>query len=152
MRKLVLLVLGLAAVATAAPVWATPPQPSTDTFALLSSTTTSVRTADGNTFLTVTRTALLTGTFNGTTTDTVVLVMHSNGTTSLRGEGVCTCSVEGRTGTFEYRFRGSGTFPTSASGQYVVMHGTGGLEGLHGVGTFTGSFAVAELEGTYHFD
>jgi hypothetical protein len=152
MRKLALLVVGLAAVSTAAPVSATPPKPSVDTFALVSSTTTSVRSADGNTFLTVTRVASLTGTFTGTTTDTVIVVMHSNGTTSIRGEGVCTCSVEGRTGSFEYRFRGAGTFPTFASGQYVVMHGAGGLEGLHGVGTFTGSFAVAVLEGTYHFD
>jgi Protein of unknown function (DUF3224) len=152
MRKLALLVLGLAAVATAAPVAATPPKPSNDIFALVSSTTTSVRTADGNTFLTLTRVATLTGTFTGTATDTVVLVMHSNGTTSLRGAGVCTCTAEGRTGTFDYRFSGAGTFPTFASGRYVVMHGTGGLEGLHGVGTFSGSFAVAALEGTYHFD
>jgi hypothetical protein len=152
MRKLALLVLSLAAVSTAAPVSATPPKQSEGTFALVSSTTTSVRSANGNTFLTVTRVASLTGTFTGTATDTVVVVMHSNGTTSIRGEGVCTCTVESRTGTFEYRFRGSGTFPTFVSGRYVVMHGAGALEGLHGVGSFEGTFAAAALEGTYHFD
>jgi hypothetical protein len=100
----------------------------------------------------VERTAALAGTFTGTTTDTVRLVMHSNGTTSIRGEGTCVCTVEGRTGTFAYRFVGSGTFPTLVSGHYVAGHGTGGLEGLHGRGSFSGTFFVASLDGTYHFD
>ncbi len=78
--------------------------------------------------------------------------MHANGTTSLRGEGTCVCTVEGRSGTFDYRFGGSGIFPTSGSGRYVVGHGTGGLAGLHAQGPFSGDFAVANLGGQYHFD
>lgn len=134
------------------PAGATPSSPVTGTFAVVTFTPTSSRTADGNTFITGTRTATLSGTFTGTTEDTVTLVMHSNGTTSAHGEGTCVCETEGRTGTLDYRFQGSGTFPTTLSGHYVVGHGTGGLEGLHPQGPFSGSFFVATLGGEYHFD
>jgi Protein of unknown function (DUF3224) len=152
MRKLLYLAVGAVAAATAIPASATPPTPVTGTFAVVTATPTSTRTADGNTFTTLTRTAALSGTFTGTTTDTVTLVMHSNGTTSLRGAGTCVCTVEGRTGTFDYRFSGAGTFPTSVVGRFVAGHGTGGLEGLHGQGSFSGNFFVAVLDGQYHFD
>lgn len=152
MRKLLFLVVAAGAALTAVPASATPPSPVTGTFAVVTATPTSSRTAGDNTFITVTRTAALSGTFTGTTTDTVTLVMHSNGTTSLRGAGTCVCTVDGRSGTFEYRFNGKGTFPTSATGRYVVGHGTGGLAGLHAQGPFSGSFAVASLGGQYHFD
>lgn len=152
MRKLLFLVVMAAAALAVTPASATPPSPSTGTFAVVSATTTDVRTADGNTFITVSRTAVISGTFTGTATDTVLLVMHSNGTTSARGAGTCACSIEGRSGTFDYRFQGSGTFPTELSGQYVVGHGTGGLEGIHAQGPFSGTFFVATLGGQYHFD
>ncbi|MGH3023076.1 MAG: hypothetical protein ACRDNI_05415 [Gaiellaceae bacterium] len=151
MRKLLVLVVAASA-ALAAPASATPPSPVTGTFAVVTATTTSTRTAGGNTFVTLTRTAVVSGTFTGTTTDEVLLVTHANGTTSLRGEGTCICTIEGRSGTFDYRFRGSGIFPTSGSGRYVVGHGTGGLSGLHAVGPFSGDFFVANLGGQYHFD
>ena len=151
MRKLLVLVAAAAA-ALAAPASATPPSPVTGSFAVVTATTTSTRTAGGNTFVTLTRTAAVSGTFTGTTTDEVLLVMHANGTTSLRGAGTCVCTVEGRSGTFDYRFGGSGIFPTSGSGRYVVGHGTGGLSGLHAAGPFSGDFAVANLGGRYHFD
>jgi hypothetical protein len=152
MRKLLFLVVAVVVVVAAAPAAATPPSPVTGEFAVVTATPTSSRTANGNTFVTVARTAVISGTFSGTTTDTVTLVMHSNGTTSLRGEGTCICTVGGLSGTFDYRFEGAGTFPTSASGQFVVGHGTGGLEGLHAQGSFSGNFSVASLEGQYHFD
>jgi Protein of unknown function (DUF3224) len=151
MRKLLFLVAAAIA-AGAAPASASPPSPVAGTFAVVTATTTDVRTADGNTFITVIRTAALSGTFTGTSTDTVRIVMHSNGTTSANGVGTCVCSIEGRTGTFDYRFRGSGTFPTSLSGRYVVGHGTAGLEGLHAEGPFSGTFLVAQVGGRYHFD
>jgi hypothetical protein len=151
MRKLLVLVVAASA-ALAAPASATPPSPVTGTFGVVTATPTSTRTADGTTFTTLTRTAFVSGTFTGTTTDEVLLVMHANGTTSLRGEGTCVCTVDGRSGTFDYRFRGSGIFPTSGSGTYVVGHGTGGLAGLHAQGPFSGDFAVATLGGQYHFD
>ena len=154
MRKLLFLFGVAAAAATlmAVPASATPPSPSSGTFAVVTAITTGVRTAGGNTFITVERTAMISGTFTGTAADTVTLVMHANGTTSARGEGTCVCAVGALAGTFDYHFQGSGTFPTSLSGQYVVRHGEGGLEGLHAQGPFSGSFFVANLGGQYHFD
>jgi hypothetical protein len=152
MRKFLFLAVLAAVVLTTVPATASPPSPLTGTFAVVSITTTDTRTANGNTFMTATRSANISGTFTGTTTDTLVIVMHSNGTTSVRGTGTCICAVEGRSGTFEYRFQGRGIFPTSGSGQFVVRHGAGGLEGLHARGTFSGDFFVANLEGQYHFD
>lgn len=151
MRKLLVLLVVVAAV-VAAPAAATPPTSAESTFAVVAATTTDVRQANGNTFITVERTAAISGTFTGTAKDTAVLVMHSNGTTSVHGAGTCVCSVDGRTGTFDYRFRGSGVFPTSLEGRYVVGHGTGGLEGLHAEGPFSGSFFVAVTRGQHHFD
>ena len=152
MRKLLFLMVAAAAVLAAVPASATPPSPVSGTFSVVTLTPTGTRTAGGNTFTTFIRTASLSGTFTGTTTDTLTAVTHRNGRTSVRGVGTCVCTVEGRTGTFVYRFRGSGTFPTSLSGRYVVGHGTGGLTGLHAVGPFSGSFAVANVGGRYHFN
>jgi hypothetical protein len=151
MRTFPVLVVAALAALTAAHASATPPSPVTGAFTVVTATTTSTRTAGGNTFITLTRTAVVSGTFTGTATDSVVLVMHANGITSLRGAGTCTCTIEGRSGTFDYRFQGSGVFPTSGSGHYVVGHGTGGLSGLHAQGPFSGDFTVANLGGRYHF-
>jgi hypothetical protein len=152
MRTLLSFIVATAGAVAAVPAAATPPTPVTGTFAVVTATTTSTRTAGGNTFITLTRTAALSGTFTGTATDTVFLVMHRNGTTSLRGAGTCVCATAGRSGTFDYRFEGSGVFPTSASGRYVIGHGTGGLAGVHAQGPFSGDFAVATVGGQYHFD
>jgi hypothetical protein len=149
MRRL-LLTLAAGAALMAVPASASPPSPVSGTFAVVTATTTSTRTADGNTFITLTRTATIAGTFTGTTTDNVTLVMHSNGTTSLRGAGTCVCSLGALTGTIEYRFNGKGTFPTSASGRYVAGRGTGGLAGFHAQGPFSGNFQVVNLGGRYH--
>src|SRR5688500_7383108 len=116
MRKLLFFVVAAAAALAAVPASATPPSSLSGAFTVVSATATSTRTADGNTFTTFERTAALSGTFTGTSTDTVTLVMHSNGRTSLRGAGTCVCTVDGRSGTFDYRFEGWGVFPTSASG------------------------------------
>jgi hypothetical protein len=152
MRSFSVLVVAVVTALMAVNASATPPSPVTGTFSVVSTTTTSTRTAGGNTFITLTRTAAVSGTFTGTAIDEVLLVMHANGTTSLRGAGTCTCAIEGRTGTFDYRFQGSGIFPTSGSGHYVVKHGTGGLAGLHAQGPFSGDFFVANLGGRYHFN
>jgi len=151
-RTVLFSVVAVVAAAGAVPASATPPTSVTGTFSVVSITTTSTRVADGATFVTAERTSVLSGAFNGTATDTIELTMHSNGTASVRGAGTCVCTVAGRTGTFDYRFNGSGIFPTSASGRYVVGQGTGGLAGRHAEGPFSGDFAVANLGGQYHFE
>jgi hypothetical protein len=111
-----------------------------------------MRAAGGNTFLTVERSAALTGTYSGTSTDSATIVIHRDGTANIHGAGVCVCTVDGRTGTLEYRFQGSGTFPTTLEGQYVIGHATGGLEGLHAQGPFAGAFTSVVYGGQHHFD
>jgi hypothetical protein len=150
MRKILVLLAAVAVMTTS--VGATPPSAVTGTFAVVAATPIDSRTADGNTFTTFERMAALSGTFTGTTTDTIELVMLANGTTSVFGVGTCICTIGGQTGTFEYRFQGSGTFPDDLSGQFVVGHGTGGLEGLRAQGTFEGTFFAAALDGRYHFN
>jgi hypothetical protein len=61
---------------------------------------------------------------------------------AARGGDEERAEVDDRSGTFDYRFQGSGTFPTTLSGRYVVGHGTGGLEGLHAEGPLSCSFRV----------
>lgn len=152
MLRIVTLLLAALALALAAPAAASPPRPSSGTFSVVTAVPTDSKQANGNTFLTYNRTAALTGTYTGTTTDVVELVFRKDGSVSLRGEGVCTCEVDGRVGTFEYRFQGRGPSPASVKGHYVIRHGTGGLEGLHGEGPFAGTLAAVAYGGQHHFD
>lgn len=154
MRKLlvVLVVAALTVALTAVAAIASPPIPSSGTFSLVTATVTSSRTAGGNTFLTVSRTAVLTGTITGTSTDEARIVIRKDGSSTIHGSGVCLCSVDGRSGTVEYQFQGSGTFPATLDGNYVIGHGTGGLEGLHAEGPFSGSFFSVVYGGQHHFD
>ena len=112
MRK-ILVLLAAVAVFTIS-VGATPPTDVTGTFAVVTAVQTDTRTAGGNTFTTLERTASLSGTFTGTATDTVEVVMHANGATSVHGVGTCICTIEGVAGTFEYRFQASGTEQTGS--------------------------------------
>ncbi len=151
---IVTLVVAAAPAALAAPASATPGSPVNSTFTTSPSTMTSTRTAGGNTFVTFARTPSFSGTVTGTATDTVTVVFHSDGTTSVNGAGTCLCTVDGRTGTVQYSFEGSGIFQVSGSGHYLLDRGTGGLAGLHLEGPWTANlgWATVNLGGTYHFD
>ncbi len=152
MRKFLMLCLltAAAAIGSVVPAAAGTAAPVNGTFSVSTITPVSTRTADGNTFVTANRTAVLAGTFTGPTSDSVAIVFHSDGTTSVRGDGTCACVVDGLSGTLSYSFVASGTFPTSASGRYVIK-GSGGLAGLHAQGPFSGNFQVVNLGGQLHF-
>ncbi len=152
MKRVITLLTAVFALALATPAAASPPQPSGGTFSVLTAIQTDSKQANGNTFVTVSRTAALTGTYTGTTTDIVELVIHKDGSVNLRGEGVCTCEVDGRVGTFDYRFQGRGPSAASVKGHYVIRHGTGGLEGLHAEGPFAGTLMAVAYGGQHHFD
>src|SRR5713101_1114944 len=108
----------------------------------------SVRTADGNTFLTATAHDAFAGSFTGPFTEPFVFVTHPNGTATVQGTLTCTCIVDGRAGTLTLRFEGTQAGPTApVDGQFVVQDATGGLAGLRGDGTFhdvgpTGTYTV----------
>src|SRR5215469_3257404 len=152
MRKLLVpcLIAAALAILSAVPASASPGSPASGTFSPVTMTITSTRIDGGNTFVTANRTAVLTGSFAGPTTDTVTIVFHSDGATSVHGQGTCACTVDGISGTLSYQFVGAGTFPSSASGQYLIQ-GSGALAGLVAEGPFSGTFQTVTYSGQLHF-
>ena len=112
-------------------------------------TVTSVREADGNTFVKGPEIQTLTGTLVGTRLAEGVEVIHPDGSFEANDTGTFTGTVIGRTGTVVIGGNSKGTGLTG-SGQLVVDRGTLGLANLHGQGTFeptiTGPTSAA---GTY---
>jgi len=152
MRRFTFLTILVAALGSAGPALASPPSPSLGTFAVTGVTSSTASQAGGNMFITQTRTGVLTGTFSGTTTDEFFLVIHADGSTTFRGVITCACVADGRVGTLTVRFEGTGDLATN-SGRYTLLHGTGGLEDVHGNGPFqTASTGVTTYEGQHHFD
>ena len=94
----------------------------------------SVRTAGGNTIITLEITACFHGTFDGTWVGTERDVFRADGTGTVQGSGVFSGTVNGRSGTMVFSYQVS----ISRNGEvthWVVDQGTGGLAGLHGQGT-----------------
>ncbi|HEV8535370.1 MAG TPA: hypothetical protein VGR87_06555 [Candidatus Limnocylindria bacterium] len=129
---------------------ATEPTPAAGTF-VATQTVTSVRTADGNTFITTRLTEVITGTYNGTTVGESHLTLHADGSGNLHGEFVCTCTIAGQgSGTLEFKFAGTGSGGTF-EGQYRVVGSSGGLEGTHGLGRFRVTGALGTYSGSQHY-
>ena len=134
----------------AAPASATPPASFSATYSE-SSVTTSVRSAGGNTFVTVADIATFSGDLTGAATATERFLFRRDGSFVLHSRGTCLCSVADRTGTFEFRVQGGGTLE-NASGT-VVGVGSDGLKGLHWKANWElVAPGVVALSGTYHFD
>src|SRR3954447_22552985 len=87
--------LVIAAAVFAAPASATPPAPLAATYTA-TQVPTSVRTAGGNTFVTVAETAAFTGGMTGDATATEHFLFRSDGSFILHATGTCRCSVESR--------------------------------------------------------
>jgi hypothetical protein len=91
----------------------------------------------------------------GAATDTYTFsFVLANGSGAGHGTEVCnSCTIGGRTGgyTAVFNFRvpaGGGNF----TGTETFIHGTGGLAGLRGGGSFQGNGAVNTYSYTYHFE
>ena len=140
-----------AAAVFAARASATPPATLTTTYTVASQVPTSVRTAGGNRFVTVTAIATFTGEMTGDATGTERFLFRRDGSFVLHLTGTCLCSVAGKTGTLEFRAEGGGTFE-NASGT-IVGAGSDGLEGLHLNGTWrVVAPGVIAVSARYHFD
>src|SRR5438046_4557128 len=97
-----------------------------------------VRTADGNTFRTVTaRPGRFTGTFTGAYSEDLRLVFHADGSYNFAAELTCQCTVDARTGTMTVKLDGTGTPTGSFDAHYRIIAATGGLAGLQGQGTLS---------------
>ena len=95
----------------------------------------SVRTAGGNTIITLEITACFHGTFDGTWVGTERDVFRADGTGTVQGSGVFSGTVNGRSGTMVFSYQVSATRNGDVT-HWVVDEGTGGLAGLSGQGTF----------------
>ena len=131
---------------------ATTPSPSSGTFANAATPPSGSWSADGNMFLTYTRSGVNTGTFTGPYVQEIEVIVHPDGHTNFRGTNTCVCTVEGQTGTLVVRFQGTGIAGAQFSGSYVVISGTDGLENLRGHGTFEGAGLTGTYAGQHHFD
>ena len=110
--------------------------------------------ADGNTFMTITVTTMLTGTLSGTGVDLASLLVHSDGTFNAQHLSTCTCSFDGQSGTLNSIFNLKGSMVTRvAIGQWTILSGTGGLSTLRGQGTLNGApFVGADYSLQIHFE
>ena len=64
----------------------------------------------------------------------------------------CSTGAAGRSGTCEIRLEAAGVVPTSFLGHWTIISCTGGLEGLHGHGTFEViGLGINSYSGRFHF-
>jgi len=138
------------------PAWAASgPQPASGTFLETSATVDNVQVADGNTIVVVTVNGIITGTFDGTFTETDRLVIHPDSSVTLAGKGM----VSGTLGTC-----GTGSAPYVTEAQGTLSARTGRLQTIdqpaststplmaHTVDSFTVNAVTGEgtYAGTYH--
>ncbi len=150
-----LLAMFAATALVAQPAAATTPSEGSGSFAFTAPPTVTIsRTADGNTFLTLTAPQVNFGAITGPDTLRSSQVIHPSGESNIKGVITCTCSVGGRSGTVELRFEGTGagTAASPFDGQFVFQNGTGGLADLRGEGTFLSVGATGTYTVRWHFD
>jgi hypothetical protein len=97
----------------------------------------SVQTAGPNTIITLSETACVHGTFEGTLVNIERDVIHPDGTVTLQSSGVFSGTVNGRSGTCVLSAAVSLTRNGDVT-HWVADQGTGDLAGLHGQGTGQG--------------
>ena len=100
-----------------------------------------------------TETDLLIGTVSGLlTVEGQCMVRESGeGRCHARGEFVGTAAGQSGTLEFVHNFDVNLTNMTLGDGHFTLQHGTGGLEDLHGQGSFGGSIFAGEYSGKLHF-
>src|SRR5712692_6769811 len=137
-KRLLTLVLGAgAALVTVQPAAASTPISVTGTFFFVAAPVPSdFRTADGNTFVTLSFPAgVLTGDISGTFTEQLHIVTHADGSQNVKGNAACTCTVAGRTGTLVFDNIAGTANSSGVAEAHYVLSGSGGLAGWHGQGT-----------------
>jgi|SRR6202158_4342959 len=107
------------------------------------------RVDDGNTIISFTFTETFTGTMSGTRVGIGTLVVHPDGTLYFHDTGLFTGTIAGASGTATMTGVGAGAF-SSFNGRFHVSDGAGGLAGVRGGGSFTGSATgPVSFAGTY---
>ena len=109
-------------------------------FVQTSFTVTGSRVAGSLTFLSFVETDTLTGTLSGTSEIVGECIFFSSGEGMCKAQETFIGTVDGMPGTLE--FHDVVTIDNNAGtveGRFMVVDGTGELEGLHGQGTFSGA-------------
>jgi hypothetical protein len=110
------------------------------------------KVAGSNAFIASTDVGTWTGTLEGESVESYVLVAHKKHGT-YQGLMEFTGEVEGKFGTLIIKTNGSGPMPVPEdwTGRWVILSGTGDLENLHGQGTWAGDLPNLLYEGKVHF-
>jgi hypothetical protein len=123
-----------------------------------------VRVAGCNTFIYISKEdSIWNGTFQGTSTDTGVVVEHCSGKASFNGIVSFVGEVNGESGSLEMSVVGQFSYDEQGvgnwKGQWVILSGTEGLANLRGQGTWFGPGAggpfvwgTVDYAGSYHFE
>jgi hypothetical protein len=122
-----------------------------------------VRVAGCNTFIYISKEdSIWQGTFQGTSTDTGVVVEHCSGKASFNGIVSFVGEVNGESGSLEMSVTGQYSYEQGDwnwKGQWVILSGTEGLANLHGQGTWFGPGAggpfvwgTVDYAGSYRFE
>jgi hypothetical protein len=137
-------------------VYATTPTLATGSFTVTSFSITGTRTANGNTFIDFLNTEALSGTFAGTSSSVISVIVHPSGDFNVVHIMTFTGIVNGRSGTMIIKFEAKGTgfgYGAPVSATWVIQDGTGDLVGIHGTGTFEGHALIGgTYSGQIHFD
>jgi uncharacterized Zn-binding protein involved in type VI secretion len=111
---------------------AAPPSPASGTGTITSTSTTVLRTADGNTIAANGDAGTVAGSLTGTWETEYTVIVHSSGqVNAVHGTFTCSCSFEGRSGSATFRFEGTASPSGLLELNAETIGGTGGLAGLH---------------------
>ena len=80
------------------------------------------------------------------------MVKGSDNTANFSGRRICTCTVNGKSGTLMWSYTGTSTANGSFQGQFFDIHGTGELTKLHGQGVFQGQGSHETYSSELYFD
>jgi Protein of unknown function (DUF3224) len=136
---------------------ASPSQPASGLFQVMSAIPTSVQPVDDRCLIELDATFALQGSFSGSFSAHFQIVhlgpCDRAATETFAALGNYQGTVDSTTGSFEFNFQGSIDAAGHAQGKLVIQQGTGALANLHGMLTLTGQAGVG---GTYmgdiHFD
>ena len=166
MRKklLVLLAAAMLLLLVSIPASATPPQNAAGHWTYLPRGDELLKEAGGNIFLWNVEDAVWTGTFDGESVDTGIVVIHNSGSAYFNGNVVFeSVVVDGKTGYLELRVNGRKpdlTPDTEWKGHWVISAAGGELEGLKGQGSWWGpgwngnpeEWGHIDYDGKIHFE
>jgi len=122
------------------------------TFTILSRTNISVRQDGQNKIYSYTQQEVDYGDITGLITVEETSIVHPDNTANFYGNSTCTCTVDGKSGTLFYSYRGTSTANGSYQGQTFDGYGTGDLAKLHGQGTFQGQGNHGTYTSELYFD